>query len=119
VLFERRPDETELLSADGRLRIDSAMATYLKYLPASPLVVEGFATSGAGGDRYRLARLRAGIVREYLMGRYELLPQHTGYISLAEDAQGSPGGGPWDGVALTLFMDPKELQFAAQQAAAP
>ena len=30
------------------------------------------------GDRYRLSRQRAGIVREYLLGRYGLMPQNTG-----------------------------------------
>ena len=41
VLFEVRPDGTEVLTEDGRARIDSAMSTYLKYLPSNPIVVEG------------------------------------------------------------------------------
>jgi hypothetical protein len=41
LLFEPAPDGTEVLSAHGRARIDSATATYLKYLPTNPLVVEG------------------------------------------------------------------------------
>ncbi len=41
VPFDPGPDGTEVLSEGGRTRIDSAMATYLKYLPADPLVVEG------------------------------------------------------------------------------
>src|SRR6185369_12249989 len=99
VLFEAGPNGTEVLTAGGRARLDSAMDTYLKYLPASPLVIEGYATEGTAGDRFRTSRMRAGLVREYLLGRYELTPQHTGYIALGDDAKGSPTGDHWDGIA--------------------
>jgi phospholipid/cholesterol/gamma-HCH transport system substrate-binding protein len=115
ILFEPGPDGTEVLTAGGRARLDSAMATYLKYVPANPLVVEGYSTVGTTGERFRRARTRAGIVREYLMGRYGLLPQNTGYIALGEDAPASPSSGTWDGVALTLFLEHDELRFAEQE----
>ena len=44
------------------------MSTYLRHLPSNPLVVEGYATEGTVGERFRLSRQRAGIVREYLLG---------------------------------------------------
>ena len=50
-----------------------------------------------------------------MLGRYDLMPQNTGYISLGDDAQGAPGDAPWDGVSITLFLDRDELQFAAQE----
>jgi hypothetical protein len=115
VLFEPGPGGTEVLSADGRARIDSAMATYLKYLPTNPIVVEGYATAGTIAERFRQARQRAGIVREYVLGRYELPPQNVGYIALGSDAAGSPAGDRWDGVALTLFLDRTALQFVEQR----
>ncbi len=106
-----------MLSADGRARIDSAMTTYLRHLPSNPIVIEGYATEGSMGERYRLSRQRAAIVREYVLGRYSLLPQNTGYIALGSDAPGSPSGDTWDGVSLTLFLDANALQFAGQQVA--
>jgi phospholipid/cholesterol/gamma-HCH transport system substrate-binding protein len=115
VLFEPGPEGTEVLSRDGRARLDSAMATYLKYLPSNPLVVEGYATEGTTAERFHLGRIRAGIVREYLLGRYELLPQNTGFISLTDGAKGSPGGDRWDGVAIALFLETEALQFVAQR----
>ena len=99
VLFEEGPDG-EVLSAEGRSRIDSAMTTYLRHVPSNPIVVEGYATEGTVGDRYRLSRQRAGIVREYLIGRYGLMPQNTGYIALGSEAQGESIRGAWDGVSL-------------------
>jgi len=116
VLFQPGPDGTEVLTPDGRARIDSAMSTYLKYLPSNPIVVEGYSTPGTTGERYRMARTRAAIVREYVLGRYELVPQSTGFIALGEDAKESPSGDRWDGVALTLFLTREALQFAAPSA---
>jgi phospholipid/cholesterol/gamma-HCH transport system substrate-binding protein len=113
VLFEQRPDGTEALTADGRRRIDSAMATFLKYIPANPLVIEGYATQGPVGERFQLSRTRAATVRDYVMSQYALRPQHTGSIALADEAKGSPTDDRWDGVAVTLFLDRDELQFAA------
>jgi len=77
-------------------------------------VVEGYSTEGTVGERYRLSRQRAGLVREYLVGRYGLMPQNTGYIAFGSEAQGSPSGGTWDGVSLALFLDTAALQFADQ-----
>jgi phospholipid/cholesterol/gamma-HCH transport system substrate-binding protein len=116
VLFEPGPDgTTEMLSEGGRVRLDSAMATYIQYVPANPIVVEGYATAGVVAEQFRSARMRAGIVREYLIGRYALLPQNTGLIGLGSDAKGSPRGDRWDGVSITLFLDREELQFVSQE----
>jgi phospholipid/cholesterol/gamma-HCH transport system substrate-binding protein len=116
LLFEQGP-AGEMLTAEGRARIDSAMTTYLRHVPSNPLVVEGYAKEGTIGERYRLSRQRAGSVREYLVERYGLMPQNTGFIALGSDAKGSPAGDEWDGVALTLFLDTAALQFGDQQAA--
>jgi len=112
LLFEPGPDGTEVLSESGRARIDSAMSTYLKYLPASPLVVEGYAPAQTVAERFRLSRRRAGIVRQYIVGRYEVPPQNAGFIGLGIEALNSPDKGRWDGVSLTLFLDRTELQLA-------
>jgi phospholipid/cholesterol/gamma-HCH transport system substrate-binding protein len=112
-LFERGPNGTEVLTDEGRARLDSAMSTYLEYVPTNPIVVEGYATEGLEGERFRRGRARAATVREYLVARYGLSPQHTGYIAL-DTAEGSPSGKRWDGVAITLFLDRDALQFARQ-----
>jgi phospholipid/cholesterol/gamma-HCH transport system substrate-binding protein len=117
VLFATQPDGTEVLTADGRARIDSAIATYLRYLPTNPVVVEGYATGGDVGARYQRSRMRAGAVREYLLNQYQLTPQNTGSIALGEEAKDSPSNDRWDGVALTLFLDREQLQFATQPVA--
>jgi phospholipid/cholesterol/gamma-HCH transport system substrate-binding protein len=111
VLFETRPDGSESLTADGRARLDSAIATYLDYLPDNPVMIEGYATEGTAAERIQRSRTRASLVREYLMREHDLMPQHTGYIALGESASGSPSGETWDGVAVTLFLSHDRLQF--------
>ena len=112
LLFEPGPDGTEVLSAGGRARIDSAMSTYLKYLPSNPLVVEGYAPAPTSSERLRLSRRRAGIVRQYIVGQYEVPSQNVGFIGLGEEALNSPDKRRWDGVAVTLFLNRGELQVA-------
>jgi phospholipid/cholesterol/gamma-HCH transport system substrate-binding protein len=114
VLFTRQPDGTEVLTPEGRARIDSAMSTFLRHLPSNPLIVEGYAAAGTAADQFQVARQRAARVREYLLERYGLMPQHTGFIALGGDALGSPDGNTWDGVGLTLFLDTEATPFASQ-----
>jgi phospholipid/cholesterol/gamma-HCH transport system substrate-binding protein len=112
VLLASGPDGAELLTSDGRHRIDSAMATYLEYLPSNPVVIEGYASGTTAAERFRLSRNRAALVREYLIEKYHLTPQSAGFIGLGDQAPGSPDHNRWDGVSLTLFLDKAELQFA-------
>jgi hypothetical protein len=111
LVFAPGPDGTEVLSPEGRARIDSAMSTYLKYLPTNPLVIEGYAPAPTVSERFRLSRRRAGIVREYILGKYDVPPQTAGFIGLGAEALNSPDNDRWDGVALTLFLDRAELQL--------
>ncbi len=114
VLFQTAASGAEELTDDGRARIDAAITTFLEHLPTSPLVIEGYASDGSEGDRYRVSRQRAGIVREYVLGRFGLTANNTGYIALAGNAVASPSGDHWDGVALTLFIDLEDLKFVPQ-----
>lgn len=113
VLFGPGADGTQVLTSEGEARLDSAMAAYLEYVPTNPIVVEGYSTSGTEGERYRQGREWAGMVRQYLIGRFGLMPQSTGYIAL-DQAKGSPSGNRWDGVAITLFLDRDDLRFPHQ-----
>lgn len=113
VLFGPGPGGAQVLTPDGRARLDSAMAAYLQYVPSNPIIVEGYSTNGTAGERYRQSRDWAGMVRDYLIGRFGLMPQSTGYIAL-DQAKGSPSGNRWDGVALTLFLDRDDLRFPRQ-----
>lgn len=104
VLFETDPDGGERLTADGRRRVDQAMAQLVQYPRDSPLVVEGYARAG-DADTYVLSSERASAVREYLLRRFRRATTLTDTMPLGSDAVGSPrGDATWEGVALAMFV---------------
>lgn len=104
VLFEKDATGRERLSDDGRNRLDSAMAPFLRYPRDTPFVVEGYAPGVTTDERYLGSRTRAQLVRDYVQGRYGLNPAYVGVMPLGIDAPGSPANGRWDGVALAAFV---------------
>ncbi len=113
-LFETEADGSTRLSPDGRARLDSAIAPFLKYLKSAPLVVEGYATGGTASHRYLVSRRRAAEARDYLLERFALNPEAIGLMPLGDEADGSPAGNRWDGVALAVFVDKKLLASDGQ-----
>ncbi len=114
LLFHPGRRESLRLTDDGKARLDSAMAPFLKYLKATPLVVEGYATAGDASERYLVSRERATLVREYLLERFSLNAETVGLMPLGDEAEGSPAGNQWDGVALTVFVEKKLLEGGSE-----
>jgi phospholipid/cholesterol/gamma-HCH transport system substrate-binding protein len=104
VLFEKDASGRERLGTEGQARLDSAMSTFVRYPKNSPLVVEGYGHEATNDRRYLLSRHRAQLVREYLIGKFGLEPNYVGAMPMGEEADGSPAGNRWDGVALALFV---------------
>jgi phospholipid/cholesterol/gamma-HCH transport system substrate-binding protein len=104
VLFERDANGEERLTDDGRARLDSAMSQFVRYPRKSPFVVEGYAHEATGGQRFLLSRKRAQLVRDYIVGKFGLDTNFVALMPMGEQADGSPLGNDWDGVALALFV---------------
>jgi phospholipid/cholesterol/gamma-HCH transport system substrate-binding protein len=104
VVFERDADGRERLSEDGKLRLDSAMAEFVKYPRTSPLVIEGYARELTGDVRFLAARARTKLVRDYLIAKFGLDPNAVATMPMGSEARDSPSGDTWDGVALALFV---------------
>ena len=110
VLFERDAAGRERISEAGKVRLDSAMSQFLKYPKNSPLVVEGYARPPATRDeRFLLSRLRASLVRDYLVAKFGLDPNYVGTMPMGSEAIDSPAGGEWDGVAVAMFVSTAAL----------
>jgi phospholipid/cholesterol/gamma-HCH transport system substrate-binding protein len=107
VLLEPAPDEaaTERLTDDGKARLDSAIGGYLDRLTTGVLMIEGYAQHGTQDDQFLRSRVRASLVRDYLISKFSLAPQTTGIMPLGRESTGSPGGDRWDGVALAIFEE--------------
>jgi phospholipid/cholesterol/gamma-HCH transport system substrate-binding protein len=109
LIFERDANGQERLTDGGRLRLDSAMSQFVRYPRTSPLVVEGYARSATFDERFLLSRRRAQVVRDYLVGKFGLDPNVIATMPLGDQADGSPDGGQWEGVALALFVTTSAL----------
>ncbi|HEY0285109.1 MAG TPA: MlaD family protein [Vicinamibacterales bacterium] len=113
VLFELAPDDPakkERLTDLGKAWIDAAIAPYLEQVASGIVIVEGYAQHGAREEQYLRSRVRASMVRDHLISKFDLDPQATGVIPLSADSTGSPGNSPWDGVALAVILPKAALE---------
>lgn len=108
-VFSSGPDNERVISDVGKTRIKAIMAELLRYPMPSALVVEGYADSGPYDERYLESRNRARILRDYILEEYDLLPNYTGSIAMADSAVNSPSGSTWDGISLVLLV-PRDAQ---------
>ena len=104
MLFERDANGSERLSAGGMARLDSAMSQFVRYPKTSPFVVEGYAQAETGDERYLISRVRAQLVRDYLAGKFKLDANYVATMPMGAEADESPSGDHWDGVALAMFV---------------
>jgi hypothetical protein len=105
VLFATDAAGNEELTPEGRQRLDSAMATFVKYPKQMPFMIEGYARAATTDAAYLKAASRAVLVRDYVVRRFSLNANTTGLMPLGLEAADSPrGDGTWDGVGLTLWM---------------
>lgn len=91
------------LTAEGRARLDKAMSQFVPYLPNKPVMVEGYSNHGQPSDEYLKSEQRAAMVREYLIGRFQLKPQNTGAMPLSDSPPDKSGKQSWDGIALVVL----------------
>lgn len=104
VLFAMNEQGQEVLTDEGKARLESAMSEFLKLPADSPLVVEGYAAGATYDARYIASRRRAAVVRDYLVARIQLDISRMGVMPLGNVAPGSPSNGTWDGVAIAIFL---------------
>jgi phospholipid/cholesterol/gamma-HCH transport system substrate-binding protein len=108
LLFEKDASGAERLSDGGRVRLDSAMSQFVRFPRTSPFVLEGYAQSPTFDERFLLSRRRAQLVRDYLVGKFSLDPKFVATMAMGDEADGSPDGDRWDGVALAMFIATSE-----------
>lgn len=106
-LFEVAEDGGEQLSAEGKKKLDAAVAEVLRYPSSSPLIVEGYARSCAPEECFLRARQRAAQARQYLTTKYFLNPSYTGVMPMAGYAPDGVQGASGEGIVLSLFYNPK------------
>ena len=121
LLFEAAQGQAqanEALSAEGRVRLDRAMAEVLRYPQDTPLMVEGYAVGGTRDVLFRRAADRSRQVREYIIARYGWAPTLVGTMPLGAQAINGPSGAEWDGISLAVWVDRRAL-LAKPKSASP
>lgn len=72
--------------------------------------MEGYAQAPTADRRFLLSRSRAGLVRDYIIGRYGVDPNVIVAMPMGAKATDSPSGNSWDGIGLALFVPTASLQ---------
>jgi len=103
-LFKKDATGLEVLSAEGKVRLDEAMTELMNSPRNGPLMIEGFAPEGTAPEQYLAGRRRAIRVQAYLIDRFHLRPAYVGVVSMGADPldKGSPGKVK-DGVGVVSF----------------
>ncbi len=105
-LFARGPDGSLTLTEQGKERLDNAMAELLQLPINGPLMVEGYLSGGDEARQFLGSRSLAGQVRDYLVKKFDLKPNHVGVMPMgATRSRGQANGanGYWEGISLVLF----------------
>jgi phospholipid/cholesterol/gamma-HCH transport system substrate-binding protein len=102
----------EVLTDEGRRRLESAMSQFVRYPRNSPIVVEGYAQEDTSQARYLLSRQRAQLALDYLVAKFGLDQRAATIMPMGSEAVGSPNGSTWEGIALTIFVSKDALAKA-------
>ena len=98
-LFATDGGGEEMLSPQGRQNIDQAVGQF-KAIYGTPLIVEGYASSGSESEQIVKSRRRASLVLGYLQVHYHLSPKNTGIVALRNTPPENSGKTTFDGVSL-------------------
>jgi phospholipid/cholesterol/gamma-HCH transport system substrate-binding protein len=96
----------ETLSEAGKAKLAEEMAPYLRYIPNTLMIIEGYAGEGTESQQFLRSRDRARLVRQYLIERFGMKPGYVGVIPMGAVASSGPGGEIFEGVSVVVFPEP-------------
>ncbi len=100
-LFKKDARGLEVLSDEGKVRLDEVMTEILKYPRNGPLMLEGFAGEGTAPQQHLVSRRRAARVHAYIIDRFRLRSAYIGIVSMGADK--GNGGVSKEGVGIVSF----------------
>lgn len=102
-LFKKDAAGLEVLTVEGKERLDEAMTAILKFPRNGPLILEGFATAGTASQQYLTSRRRAVLAQAYVISRFRLRPAYVGIVSLGSQPQKENPSQAKEGVGIVSF----------------
>lgn len=85
-LFKKDATGVEMLSGEGKTKLDETMTELLNFPRNGPLMIEGFTGVGTVPQQYLVGRRRAVRVQAYLIDRFHLRPAYVGVVSMGAEA---------------------------------
>ena len=102
-LFVQGPGDQEVLSEQGRQKLDAAMNTFASGLPNNALMIEGYSNAGSPEQQFRIAQHRAVLVRTYLVNRFSLPPDLVGLMPMGGATPLGSKTRVWNGISIVLI----------------
>jgi phospholipid/cholesterol/gamma-HCH transport system substrate-binding protein len=103
-LFQLGSHGGEELSDGGEHAIDAAVLSSGDSIFAHPVVIEGYADTGAPADALASSYARAQMVRNYLEARYPFAASKVGVIPLSATPPPGVGHDRWSGVCIVVAL---------------
>jgi phospholipid/cholesterol/gamma-HCH transport system substrate-binding protein len=104
-LFTTGAAGVEALSEAGKAKLAEQMVPYLRYIPNTLMIVEGYAGQGSESEQFLRSRDRARLVREYLVNRFGMKPSYVGVIPMGAVASSGPVHEIYEGVSVVIFPE--------------
>ena len=101
-MFENEANGTEQLTVQGKNLLDDVVASHASTIVGSPIVIEGYATSGSDAEQIARSRRHAVLVRQYLQNHFQLDPSHLGIVGMSNLPSAGLEHSTWDGVCVVI-----------------
>jgi hypothetical protein len=102
-LFRKNNGGSEILSAQGKERLNAAIVQFGDSVIDSPIVIEGYSNVDELPDQLTSSRHRAIMVREYLRSRFQLGQNTVGAVSMKNSPPDGVGHPHWDGICIVFL----------------
>jgi phospholipid/cholesterol/gamma-HCH transport system substrate-binding protein len=102
-LFRKSNGGSEIVSAQGKERLNAVIVQFGDSAIDSPIVIEGYSNADELPDQLTSSRHRAIMVREYLRSRFQLGQNTVGVVSMKNSPPDGVGHPHWDGICIVFL----------------
>jgi phospholipid/cholesterol/gamma-HCH transport system substrate-binding protein len=102
-LFQRGPNGQEVLSAEGKARLEDAITDMEDSGSNSPIVIEGYWNGAVPAEQLRYSRSRALAIQQYLGSHFQFETKDIGIVAMKNLPPTGAGRPTWDGICLVIL----------------
>ena len=94
---------TETLRIEGRSLLGGVVAQNGDAIIESPIVIEGYDEGESADEQLARSRMRAILVRQYLLNHFQLDASHIGMVAMKNVAPTGLQHSTWNGVCVVVL----------------